>query len=64
MDRSYIVAFTVFPKGAGTFKTRFEDFDDFKRALYFYENLYTENKRFYKQIKKEELNELEEQKNV
>lgn len=62
MDRSYIVAFTIFNKSG--FKTRFEVFDDIKRALYFYENLYTENKCFYKQIKKEELNELEEQKNV
>lgn len=58
MDRSYIVAFTIFPKGSGRFKTKFEVFSSKKMALNFYKSLCTENKCFYQQIKKEELEEL------
>lgn len=55
MNRSYIVAFTIFPKGYSTFRTRFKVFSDYKGAYNFYKSLMTENKCFYQQIFKEEL---------
>ena len=54
-NRSYIVAFTIFPKYYGSFKTKFEVFSDYKMAYNFYKNLMTEDKCFYKQVFKEEL---------
>lgn len=60
MDRSYIVAYTIFPKNYGGFKTKFKVFSTKKMALQFYKNLMTENKCFYKQVKKEELNNEDE----
>lgn len=55
MSRSYIVAYTIFPKGYGGFKTKFEVFSDYKMAYNFYKRLMTENKCFYEQVSKEEL---------
>lgn len=55
MNRSYVVGYTIFPKGYGTFKTKFQVFSDYKMALNFYKSLMTENKCFYKQVFKEEL---------
>ena len=55
MNRSYIVAFTIFPKNYGTFKTKFKVFSDYKGAYNFYKSLMTENKCFYEQVFKEEL---------
>lgn len=53
MNRSYIVAFTLFLRYG--YKTKFEVFSDYKMAFNFYKNLNTENKCFYKQLFKEEL---------
>lgn len=55
MNRSYVVGYTIFPKGYGSFKTKFEVFTDYKSAINFYKRLMTENKCFYKQVFKEEL---------
>ena len=52
-NRSFIVAYTIFPKGC--YKTKFEVFSSYKMAYNFYKNLMTENKCFYKQVFKEEL---------
>lgn len=57
MSRSYVVGYTLFPKGYGTFKTRFQVFTDYKLAYNFYKRLMTDNKCFYKQVFKEELKE-------
>ena len=59
MNRSYIVAYTIFPRNYGRFKTRFEVFSSYKGALNFYKRLMTENKCFYKQVFKEELENKE-----
>ena len=58
MDRSYIVAFTIFNKSG--FKTRFEVFSSYNYAFHFYKNLKTENKCFKKKKKKEEIEELKD----
>ena len=58
MNRSYIVAFTIFPKYYGTFKTKFRVFSDYKSAYHFYKSLMTENKVLYKQLFKEELEDV------
>jgi len=58
MNRSYIVAFTIFSKSG--FKTRFEVFSSYNYAFHFYKNLNTENKCFYRQVKKEEIEELKD----
>ena len=55
MNRSYIVAYTIFPKGYGRFKTKFEVFSSYKMAYNFYKGLMTENKCFYEQKFKDEL---------
>lgn len=55
MNRSYVVGYTIFPKGYGSFKTKFKVFSDYKGAYNFYKSLMTENKCFYKQVLEEEL---------
>lgn len=55
MNRSYIVAYTIFPKNYYSFKTNFKVFSDYKSAYNFYNSLMTENKCFYKQLFKNEL---------
>lgn len=62
MNRSYIVAYTIFPKNYGTFKTKFKVFSSYKGAYNFYKSLMTENKCFYKQVFKEEINGDENEK--
>ena len=59
MNRSYIVAYTIFPKNYGGFRTKFEVFSSYKGALNFYKSLMTENKCFYRQVFKEELENKE-----
>ena len=56
-NRSYIVAYTIFPKGYGSYKTKFQVLDSYKGAFNFYRSLITENKCFYRQVFKEELEE-------
>lgn len=50
MNKSYIVAYTIFPKGYGGFKTKFEVFTDYKMAINFYKRLMTDNKCFYESV--------------
>ena len=50
MSKSYIVAYTIFPKGFGGFKTKFKVFTDYKMAINFYKRLMTENKMFYESV--------------
>lgn len=47
MSKSYIVAYTIFPKYYGTFKTKFAVFNSYKMSINFYKNLLTDNKVFY-----------------
>lgn len=55
MNKSYVIGYTIFPKGYGTFRTRFEVFNDKKCAVNFYKRLYTENKMIYEQVDIEQL---------
>lgn len=55
INKSYIVAYTIFPKGYIGFKTKFKVFNDYKWAYNFYKSLMTENKCFYIEVFKEEL---------
>mgnify|MGYP003299716064 CR=1 FL=1 len=57
MNKSYIVAYTIFPKSYGSFKTKFEVFTDYKMAINFYKRLMTENKCFYESVKVGEEND-------
>lgn len=50
MEKTYVVGYTLFPKGYGGFKTRFQAFNDKKQAINFYKRLCTENKVFYESI--------------
>lgn len=50
MEKSYVVGYTLFPKGYGRFKTRFQAFNDKKQAINFYKRLFTENKVFYESV--------------
>lgn len=47
MSKSYIVAYTIFPKYCGTFRTIFRVFTSYKMAINFYKRLMTDNKVFY-----------------
>lgn len=53
MCKSYIVAYTIFPKNYGTFKTKFNVFTDYKFAINFYKRINTDNKVFYESVELE-----------
>ena len=52
-NKTYVVGYTLFPRGYGGFKTRFQPFNDKRQAINFYKHLMTENKIFYESVEVE-----------